>query len=112
MFVIPSDRFDTSTFSRPSGDTGTYCYENYPGGIGIARKLFGKWPVVLEKGIEIARSCRCSTGCQNCIEPAKSWDISNGHINKVKGIELAEYLIEKARKGPDKEFRDGLMVPA
>ena len=110
MFVVPSDRFDTSTFSRPGSDPSAYCYENYPGGIGVAKKLFSKWDVVLRKGIEIAESCRCSTGCQNCIEPAKSWDISNGNINKVKGIELAGHLLEEVGKGPDKIFRDGLMV--
>ena len=111
MFVVPCDRFDTSTLSRSSGDTVAYCYENYPGGIGIARRLFARWDVVLAKGLDVARSCRCSTGCQNCIEPAKSWDMSNGNINKVKGIQLGEHLLELAHQGPDEEFRNGLMRP-
>ena len=111
MFVIPSDRFDTSTHSTTGGDPSAYCYENYPGGIGVAKKLFSVWDTALEKGIEIARNCRCRSGCQNCIEPAKSWNISNAHIDKVRGIELAEELLAAVRNGPTRKFQNGLMVP-
>ena len=111
MFVIPADRFDTSTYSRAGSEFAAYYYENYPGGIGVAKKLFSTWHVALEKGVEIARNCRCSSGCQNCIEPAKSWDISNANIDKVKGIELAQVLLVAARNGPDRRFQDGLMIP-
>ena len=111
MFVIPADRFDTSTCSRTGSELAAYYYENYPGGIGVAKKLFSVWQIALEKGIEIARNCQCPTGCQNCIEPAKSWDISNANIDKVKGIQLAEELLSAARKGPDRKFQDGMMVP-
>ena len=111
MFVIPADRFDTGTHSRTGSELATYCYENYPGGIGVAKKLFRVWHVALEKGVEIVRNCKCASGCQNCIEPAKSWDISNANIDKVKGIELAEKLLEAVRNGPDRKFQDGLMVP-
>ena len=116
MFAIPMDRFDTSTHSNLSDNLSdskpsAYCYENYPGGIGVAKKLFSVWDIALAKGIEIARNCRCTSGCQNCIEPAKSWDISNAHIDKVKGIELAEQLLEAVRQGPTTKFQDGLMVP-
>ena len=110
MFVIPADRFDTSTHSKTGSELVAYCYENYPGGIGVAKKLFSVWHVALEKGIEIARNCKCLSGCQNCIEPAKSWDISNENIDKVKGIELAEELLTAVRNGPDRKFEDGLMV--
>ena len=111
MFVIPADRFDTSTYSKTGSELAAYCYENYPGGIGVAKKLFSAWHIALEKGIEIARNCKCSSGCQNCIEPAKSWDISNANIDKMKGIELAEELLTAVRNGPDRKFKDGLMVP-
>lgn len=111
MFVIPMDRFDTSTHSTTANGPSAYCYENYSGGIGVAKKLFGVWQTALEKGVEIASSCGCALGCQNCIEPAKSWDISNAHIDKVRGIELADEILAAARKGPDWKFQDGLMVP-
>ena len=111
VFVIPSDRFDTSTYSSAGSELAAYCYENYPGGIGVAKKLFSEWDVALAKGVEIARNCRCASGCQNCIEPAKSWDISNANIDKIEGIRLAEELLAAAANGPDRKFKDGLMLP-
>ena len=111
MFVIPADRFDTTTYSRTGSELAAYCYENYPGGIGVAKKLFSVWNIALEKGVEIAGNCKCASGCQNCIEPAKSWDISNANIDKVKGMELAEQLLSAVRDGPDQKFQDGLMIP-
>ena len=110
MFVIPADRFDTSTYSRAGGDAAAFYYENYSGGIGVAKKLFEVWKTALEKGVAIAQSCRCRLGCQNCIEPAKSYNISNADIDKVKGIELATRLLLAAKAGPDRKFRNGRMV--
>ncbi len=111
MFVIPADRFDTSTYSRSNSEPAAYCYENYSGGIGVAKKLFAVWDKALEKGMEIARACSCKSGCQNCIEPAKSYNISNADIDKVRGLELATELLEAVKNGPDRRFRNGRMVP-
>lgn len=111
MFVIPADRFDTSTYSKTNDNPTAYYYENYSGGIGVARKLFEVWKQALRKGIEIAGNCECGSGCQNCIEPAKSYNISNEDIDKVRGIELANNFLAAVDRGPDHEFRNGRMVP-
>ena len=111
MFVIPSDRFDTSTYSKLSDEPSSYYYENYSGGIGVAKKLYEVWQIALEKGIEIAANCNCRSGCQNCIEPAKSYNISNTDIDKVHGIELATHLLASVKNGPDRKFQNGRMVP-
>ena len=107
MFVIPADRFDTSTYSKTGEEPAAFYYENYEGGIGVAKKLFGVWQTALKKGIEIADNCECRLGCPNCIEPAKSYNISNTAINKVRGIELAQELLAAAQNGPDHKFRNG-----
>ena len=96
MFVIPADRFDASTYSKAGI---LYYYENYPGGIGIAKKLFEVWQSVLKKGIEIAKDCSCQLGCQNCIAPAKSYKSSDAVIDKNQGIELATRLLEAKELG-------------
>ena len=101
MFVIPADRFDASTFSKAGDEPVAYYYENYPGGIGVAKKLFEVWPTALRKGIEIAENCSCGSRCQNCIEPAKSYNLSKADIDKRPGIELARRLLEAAENGPD-----------
>ena len=62
--------------------------------------------------MEIAHACSCRLGCQNCIEPAKSYNISNADIDNVRGIELATKLLAAAKIGPGRQFRNGRMVPA
>lgn len=110
MFVIPADRFDTSTYSRIGEEPTAFYYENYRGGIGVAKKLFEVWQTALEKGIEIASNCECRSGCPNCIEPAKSYNISNADIDKVGGIALARKLLVMAQNGPDRKFHNGMMI--
>ncbi len=110
IFVIPADRFDTSTWSTLKDGLTVYYYENYEGGIGVARKFFEVWPTVLHKGIEVAENCPCRSGCQNCIEPAKSWNSSNTVIDKRAGIELAQYLLTVEKAGPDLQMRNGRFV--
>ncbi len=111
MFVIPADRFDTSTHSKTNDEPTAYYYENYSGGIGVAKKLFEVWQTALAKGVEIAENCDCRLGCQNCIEPAKSYNISNADIDKVRGVELAKNLLATVQDGPDHKFHNGRMVP-
>ena len=111
MFVIPADRFDASTYSQTGNNPEAYYYENYSGGIGIAKKLFDVWPAALEEGVKIAESCGCRTGCPNCIEPAKSYNISNANIDKRAGIELARRVLEAAESEPSFKWSNGMMVP-
>ncbi len=110
MFVIPADRFDTSTYSKPNDEPTACYYENYSGGIGVAKKLFDVWQTALAKGIEIAENCDCRLGCQNCIEPAKSYNISNSDIDKVHGIKLAKEILDIVKTNPSTKFRNGRMV--
>lgn len=113
MFVIPADRFDTSTYSKISDEPTAFYYENYSGGIGVAKKLFSVWQDVLKKGIEIAESCECRSGCQNCIEPAKNYNTGNADdkIDKRGGVALATHILGEAERGSDRRFQDGMMVP-
>ena len=104
MFVIPADRFDTSTYLRLGDEPTAFYYENYSGGIGVAKKLFEVWPSALEKGIEVATNCRCRRGCQNCIEPAKSWNSSNAPIDKNSGVRLARALLRETDDNPGQVF--------
>ena len=112
MFVIPADRFDTTTYSTAGDEPVASYYENYPSGIGIAKKLYAVLSDVLKKGIDIAEKCGCPSGCQNCIEPAKSYGISNPDIDKIRGIELAKNLLDIVEnEKPDHEWRNGGFVP-
>lgn len=112
MFVIPADRFDASTLSRPSGagDFPTiFYYETYAGGIGVAKNLFADWEMALRKGIEVASNCSCNLGCPDCIEPPKAY--GDTKINKHLGIDLAGRILDATSAGPSHELRNGLLVP-
>ena len=111
MFVIPADRFDASTHSKAGAEPTASYYENYSGGIGVARKLFEVWPTALRKGIEVAENCSCRSGCSNCIEPAKSYAIRNSVIDKKRGVALAAELLASFERGPDLQLRNHQMVP-
>ncbi len=110
MFVIPADRFDASTLSKRI-DMQAFYYENYSGGIGVAKQLFNVWQEALEQGIKVADECPCRRGCANCVEPPKSYRNTDDKIDKRLGIALALRLINAARRGPDREFRNGMMMP-
>lgn len=46
-----------------------YVYDRYPGGIGIARRLFAIDRQVLDAAAEIVRRCKCRSGCPSCVGP-------------------------------------------
>jgi len=46
-----------------------YVYDRYPGGIGIARRLFAIDRQVLQAAWEILQACPCKTGCPSCVGP-------------------------------------------
>ena len=111
MFVIPADRYDASTWSKLGDGLRIFYYENYEGGIGLARKLFEIWPKALDKGIAIAEKCTCEKSCQRCIEPAKSWNLSDAEIDKRAGITLARKLLAARDSGVSGRVGKGAMNP-
>ena len=90
VFTIPVDSHDTTTHLIKR-DKQIYLIESHPGGIGIVKKAFEKWHDILRTAIGVARACRCRKGCPNCIIPPRLYD---EELDKVKGIELAERVIE------------------
>lgn len=109
MFVIPADRFDAGTYSKRGDKPIAYYYENYAGGIGVAKKLFGVWREALAEGVKIARQCECKSGCPNCIVPPRSR--INADIDKERGIELAEKILAAAQNAPTAKLRNNMMTP-
>jgi len=46
-----------------------YLYDNQPGGIGLAERIFQVLPDLLRRGLETIAGCRCSSGCPSCVGP-------------------------------------------
>jgi DEAD/DEAH box helicase domain-containing protein len=101
LFIIPADRFDSSTFSRVD-EQEIYYYENYAGGIGLAEKAFQVCKEIIDEGIKITNSCQCKSGCPRCIYPPRLKDASS--INKNEGIRLAEFILNVFEKNSIEVF--------
>jgi len=44
-------------------------YDRVPGGIGLSEKLFAIHDMLLDKSLEVVRSCDCLDGCPACVGP-------------------------------------------
>ena len=54
------------------GETFTptiYLYDNQPGGIGLAERIFEVLPDLLARGLETLEACGCRSGCPSCAGP-------------------------------------------
>lgn len=47
-----------------------YLYDRYPGGIGLARRLYGLSAEVFRAAVRLVEACACSEGCPSCVGPA------------------------------------------
>ena len=106
LFSVPLDAHDMFPHAVVK-DQKAYIVESYPGGIGIARKALERWQSMLEVGIRVAESCRCSRGCPNCIVPPRSRE----ELDKVAGINLARTLLNLTEGSHDFKFVHGLWEP-
>jgi DEAD/DEAH box helicase domain-containing protein len=46
-----------------------YLYDNQPGGIGLAERIFEVLPELLVRGLETLEACGCRSGCPSCVGP-------------------------------------------
>jgi len=46
-----------------------HLYDNQPGGIGLAERLFEVLPALLGRGLETLEGCACKNGCPSCVGP-------------------------------------------
>jgi DEAD/DEAH box helicase domain-containing protein len=46
-----------------------YLYDNQPGGIGLAERIFQVLPDLLARGLETIQTCGCRSGCPSCVGP-------------------------------------------
>jgi DEAD/DEAH box helicase domain-containing protein len=72
-----------------------FLYDRYPGGVGLADRLFDVKEDILQAGLWRIRECPCREGCPSCVGP----DRLNKHLTEkaLKGI-LAAMLDEGGRE--------------
>ncbi len=47
-----------------------FLYENQPGGVGMARRLFEIHTKLIEAAVDVVRRCECPSGCPGCVGPS------------------------------------------
>ncbi|MHA1977466.1 MAG: DEAD/DEAH box helicase [Candidatus Hodarchaeales archaeon] len=89
------DRWDIGGTSYPSfPDDGTakiFIYDGFPGGIGIAEKLFEKWETLLSKVLQLIEECPCGEGCPSCVQSPKCGN-ENSPLSKRVAFDLLKEL--------------------
>ena len=55
----------SAEFDRPS----LFLFDNVPGGVGLAEKIYELWPLLLRTASEALDGCPCSSGCPACVGP-------------------------------------------
>jgi len=68
-----------------------YLWDRYPGGIGIARRVFGMEDTILRASRQIVGECACESGCPGCVGA----QLEVGEGAKRAAISLLEMLLGK-----------------
>jgi len=85
------DRWDLGGLSI-SGARKIYLYDAFPGGIGIAARLFEKFEVLAEKALEVALACVCEDGCPRCVMSPRCGN-NNEPLDKKAAIDVLSGVI-------------------
>jgi len=54
---------------RHTGQPTLYLYDAYPGGIGLANRVFQEAPAVYAAALSMVQDCPCEAGCPSCVGP-------------------------------------------
>ena len=84
----PRDFYAVPMVRAPHDQLPTiYLYDRYPGGIGLARKVFSIDRDIVRAARGIAGDCKCARGCPSCVGPAV--EVGEG------GKKTAAFLLER-----------------
>ncbi|BAI81029.1 DEAD/DEAH box helicase domain protein [Deferribacter desulfuricans SSM1] len=95
---ILCDRNDIGGISYPehpqTNKTSIFVYDGYPGGIGIANRIFNNIDTLLNLTLDNIKNCNCENGCPACIYSPKCGS-GNYPLDKNGAIELLNFLLNK-----------------
>ena len=84
-----------------AAEPNIFIYDNYPGGIGFSRPLFGMHDLLLERTQELINGCPCSSGCPSCVGPEGN---TGPHAKQVASLILlhlrAKHAVAPVEESP------------
>lgn len=91
----PSDIHPHTLLKSPISQKPTiFLYEKYPGGIGIAEKIFRQHFDLLSASLSLLENCKCKTGCPSCVGPT----VEVGRTGKENALKLLHMLVSFKEK--------------
>lgn len=66
-----------------------FLYDNYPGGMGFADRLYELHEELLRQALKMLESCECESGCPSCVGPA----LENGEDGKYLTRKVLEAML-------------------
>ncbi len=91
----PSDIRPHALLKSPISQKPTvFLYEKYPGGVGIAEKIYHQHYNLLSSALSLLENCKCKTGCPSCVGPMAEVG-KYGKENALKLLKLIFTLKEK-----------------
>ena len=95
---ISIDSDDASENPAPSVNRARiFIYDNYPGGIGFSRPLFGMHRELLEATRRLIAECECENGCPGCVGPVGN----TGPLAKSAALRILDLLLAPALEARD-----------
>jgi DEAD/DEAH box helicase domain-containing protein len=94
---VMADRRDVAALSQVraphTGRPTIYLYDNVPGGVGFAQKIFEMSADLFAETARLIAECPCRTGCPSCVGP----ELEVGPHGKAGAVLLLQRATETAR---------------
>ncbi len=85
----PSDIRPHALLKSPISQKPTvFLYEKYPGGVGIAEKIYHQHYELISSALSLLESCKCKTGCPSCVGPM----VEAGKTGKENALKLLKLI--------------------
>jgi DEAD/DEAH box helicase domain-containing protein len=98
---------DSRAFSRPTDELSenrrfepsVFLYDRYPGGIGLATRVFDQRGTVLTSARELVQGCTCRHGCPACVGPVLEDGDGGTPTTRVDALTVLGLLHDQATNG-------------
>ena len=96
------DRWDIGGLSTPvhsqTEQPTIFVYDGHPGGVGISRQGFERFPEWARDARNLVRDCPCESGCPSCIQSPKcgNW---NEPLDKAAALRLLNAMLQEPSAG-------------
>jgi DEAD/DEAH box helicase domain-containing protein len=90
------DRWDIGGLSTnvhfQTGRPTIFIYDGHPGGVGIARRGFEQFALLVADAACLVGECPCSDGCPSCVQSPKCGNL-NEPLHKAGALELMRGML-------------------